>query len=175
MPIGSEPDQRQNADSDELSFTSPHLTIKYSPNIRLRTVNKRLSLYFRDFVLDRKRPRKFENDEIEIAFKLNKIRRKVMSILDMRPPEMKISVKIFKNQNELDNFYYSLFHSSNTRRIISFYIHSHKTIYTTERAISSELIAHEMAHAVLRHYFRVRPPTNVDELMAQYAETHLHD
>ena len=157
------------------SFKSKYFTIVHHPDVNLDSINRRIRIYFRDIAFDRNSPDRDDRVQGKIAFKFDKIFRKVKKILDMRPAQVDATIKIFKSQQELNKHYLSVFHEPNSSRSVSYYIHSHKTIYTTERAISADVIAHEMAHVIQRHYFLVRPPANVGELMAQYVELHLND
>ena len=36
------------------------------------------------------------------------------------------------------------------------------------------ILAHEMAHAVIDHYFGVKPPKATAEILAQYVDAHIH-
>jgi len=94
-------------------------------------------------------------------------------ILDMHPRIKKIKVRIFKNRKELNKEYRRIFKEN--KSLISFYIYKYNTIYTTESDISDSVIAHEMGHAIVDHYFAVRPPEKVRELLAQYVDLHLED
>jgi predicted Zn-dependent protease len=47
------------------------------------------------------------------------------------------------------------------------------TIYTSEQDISDSVIAHEIGHAVVDHFFTVKPPEKIGEMLAQYVDVHL--
>ncbi len=55
----------------------------------------------------------------------------------------------------------------------SFYIHSFESIFTNEQDFIDSVIAHELGHAVIDHYFAVPPPSQMAELMATYVDSHL--
>lgn len=52
----------------------------------------------------------------------------------------------------------------------SFYFHDRNRIYISARDATAGMLAHEVAHAVISHYFAVAPPVRVQEILAGYAE-----
>ena len=55
----------------------------------------------------------------------------------------------------------------------AFYVYKYNTIYTSESDIEDSVIIHEMAHAIIDHYFSVIPPETVGEVLAAYVDAHL--
>ena len=49
------------------------------------------------------------------------------------------------------------------------------TLFTSEEKVSANVLAHEIAHCIVDHYFSVIPPTKVAEMIAQYADAHIRD
>ena len=91
----------------------------------------------------------------------------------MRPRKMRVKVKIFKDRAELNDEYYRIF--GERGNLISFYAYKFNTIYTTEDDISDSVMAHEIGHAIVDHYFVVRPPEKIKEILSQYVDMHLED
>ena len=60
-------------------------------------------------------------------------------------------------------------------RFIAYYVFKINTLFTSEEKISANVLAHEIAHCVIDHYFSVIPPTKVAEMIAQYADAHIRD
>jgi predicted metalloprotease len=58
---------------------------------------------------------------------------------------------------------------------LAFYSLSKKTIWISVDDANLHVLAHEIGHAVVDHYFKVRPPYNIHELMAQFVEKHITD
>ena len=58
---------------------------------------------------------------------------------------------------------------------IAYYSLAEDTIYISVDDARLRVLAHEIGHAVVDHYFKVRPPYNIHELMAQFAEKHVSD
>lgn len=54
--------------------------------------------------------------------------------------------------------------------IPSFYFHTKNTIYVSYSDISLGILAHEMAHAIISHYFVVPPPAKTQEILTGYVE-----
>jgi hypothetical protein len=58
---------------------------------------------------------------------------------------------------------------------IAYYSLKEDTIYISVRDTSLKVIAHEIGHAIVDHYFQDRPPYTIHELMAQFTEQHIDD
>ena len=41
--------------------------------------------------------------------------------------------------------------------------------------INEGILAHEMAHAIIDHFFDIRPPRATAEILARYVDKHLND
>ena len=93
------------------------------------------------------------------------------AILDMRPENMHLKIKIFRTRTELNDEYEKIF--STREDVKSFYVYKFNTIYISEEDISDSIIAHEMGHAIVDHYFAVIPPETIRELLASYVDLHL--
>lgn len=109
----------------------------------------------------------------KIAYRMDMILKRAKEILDMYPQNMNLNIKIYSDRRQLDNEYYRIFRRDVD--YISFYIHQYETIYTSEEDLSDSVIAHEMGHAIIDHYFSAIPPPKVAELLAQYVDKHLED
>jgi hypothetical protein len=48
-------------------------------------------------------------------------------------------------------------------------------MYLSIRDVKLRVIAHEIGHVVVDHYFDVPPPVKIHEVLAQFAETHISD
>ena len=113
--------------------------------------------------------------EEQLADKLDRIIKKTERVLDMYPAKIRLNLKIFKTQSQLDEEYAKIFGENDGMLRISFYIHKYTTIFTTEQAVREGVLAHEIGHAVADHYFLVNPSEKIKELLAQYAEIHLEE
>lgn len=155
---------------------SKYCTILYHPDVDIEKINNKIKIRFYDIFLDRDRySSKNSSVEEQLAKKIDRIFQKVEKILDMFPRKMHPTLKIYRNQDQLDDAYAKTFGGANTERRISYYVHKYTTIYTTQQVVSQGLLAHEMGHAVTSHYFLILPPEKIKELLVQYVEMHLED
>lgn len=156
-----------------LTFKDSQITLTYQPDINLRKLEARLrSRYFSVSAMEKDL---FANPaygiENRISARLESILQKVKQVLAMNPPLMNLKIKVFKNRNELNDEYFRIFNSNPHYK--SFYVHGLETIYTSMQDVTDSVIAHEMSHAVIDHYFNVAPPPKVAELLAVYVDSHL--
>ena len=156
-----------------ITFKDNQITLMYQPDINLKKLEARL--HSRYFSVSAMEENLFSSPayriESRISARLESILLKVKQILAMNPPSMILKIKVFKSRNELNNEYFRIF-NSNTR-YKSFYVYGLETIYTSMQDITDSVIAHEMSHAVLDHYFNVIPPPKVAEFLAVYVDSHL--
>ncbi|GAF80441.1 unnamed protein product [marine sediment metagenome] len=153
---------------------SKHCTILLHPEVNMKKVNARIRIRF--YSLDKSTFSSQEKTvEEQLAEKIDRIFKKVERVLDMYPDRMRLNLKVFKTQAQLDEEYAKIFGESDGTLRISYYIHKHSTIFTTEQAIREGVLAHEMGHAISDHYFLVKPAEKIKELLAQYAEIHLEE
>ena len=155
---------------------SRYCNILCHPDVDIKRVNNKIRIKLYDVVLDKSfYSSKNNSTEKQVAEKFDRIFVKAERVLDMYPRKIHLTVRIYKNQSQLDNGYARTFGEPNRKRRIAYYVHKYTTIYVTERVIRAGVLAHEMGHAITDHYFLIRPPENVRELLAQYVELHLED
>jgi hypothetical protein len=105
--------------------------------------------------------------------KVEIVARKVKQILNMYPIGYEVRLKVFKDRHTLQECYKDIF--GQRKEIISFYVYKHNTIYTSQSDISEHVLAHELAHSIIDHYFVILPPENIAEMLAKYVDSHLKD
>tara|TARA_Y100000031_G_scaffold144743_1_gene176601 strand:- start:444 stop:941 length:498 start_codon:yes stop_codon:yes gene_type:complete len=155
-------------------FSSRFCTVFYEKDVDLQLISRRVNLRFSDFYS----PRRFIEDpdlEVEdiLVGKFDAIFNRVEEVLDMYPSRIHVAIKIFKTKKALDATYEEIFGEANSAR--SFYIYKTNTIYTVESEIDEAILAHEMAHCVIDHYFVILPSRKIQEILAVYADVHLKD
>jgi hypothetical protein len=155
-------------------FSTRFCTVFCEEGVDIKTVNKRLNLSFSDFYS----PRGFKQRpdlsiEDMISDKIDAIFNRAEEILDMYPAKIHVAINIYKTQKELNEVYEGFFHEPNTAP--SFYIYKTNAIYTVESAINENILAHEMAHCIIDHYFVILPPKKIQEMLAVYVDVHLKD
>ena len=165
-------DTREKPGPEWREIKSEYFVIFYRPDADLRAIYGRLKerpLYFlgkHDKMAGQGYPEK-------IAARLDALFRRAEKTLGMNPRVKTVTIRIFKDQDELNEEYRRLF--GNRKSYVSFYVYKYNTIYTTESAISDSVMAHEMGHAIVDHYFVIRPPESVREILATYVDKHLED
>lgn len=98
---------------------------------------------------------------------------RVKSLLDMYPPQLHFSIKIYSTQAELKDIYSEM--GIIGKAPIAFYAQKSHTIYLSTDRLSDGIFAHEVAHAVINSYFATPPPALMQEILAQYVDKHLKD
>lgn len=112
--------------------------------------------------------------ETDLAQFLDGLLKRVQLLLDMPLTRMRINIKILGSDqevlaafNRVTGGIRSRYHS---QRPPAFYAKKGNTIYLQTQRLSTGMLAHEMAHAVLLHYFRVPPPLKIQEMLAIYVD-----
>ncbi|KPK41656.1 MAG: hypothetical protein AMJ78_04905 [Omnitrophica WOR_2 bacterium SM23_29] len=177
LPVLSAYAQATNAQLPEeqewLITKSYFCTIYFRYDVNIKTVNKKIDTYRVDYGLTTKPPRLGEEAKDIIAYKFDLIFLKVQELLDMRPKDISLNAKIYRDKNDLDKVYMEIFDEEN--KFIAFYIFKLNTLFANEKDISANVLAHEIAHCIIDHYFSVIPPEKIAEMLAQYADLHLRD
>ncbi|MCG8685311.1 MAG: hypothetical protein MI892_10575 [Desulfobacterales bacterium] len=107
-----------------------------------------------------------------LSEKLDLLVKKVQLILDMQKPIM-VNLRIYPGPKELKIAYFKLYKKQNQPR--AWYLYETNTIYMNAQDVSSGMLAHEIAHAVIDHYLEARPPRATAEILARYVDAHLND
>lgn len=105
--------------------------------------------------------------------KVDALYRRVQQILDMRKRTKKVIVNIYHDKRQLHAGYYKIYNKKCPFR--AWYIFEFNTIYINVNDLHEGMLAHEMAHSIIDHYFSVRPPSATAEILARYVDKHLLD
>jgi len=114
-----------------------------------------------------------EGAEKNITYRLDSLFSRASEILDMYPQIPKLKIKIFKNEDELYDVYQKLIGNRGWTK--AFYVHFYRTIFTSEETINDSVMAHEIAHAIIDHFYKSVPPPKVSEALASYIDMHVAD
>jgi len=149
-----------------------YCTIYTRPGADLAMIERKLKR--RGFYLEGHMSKSYATDPKEkLAFRMDLIFRRVEEILNMYPRKINVAVYVYASPSEMKNAYFEIFRVRED--VKSFYIHKNGAIYTDETDVSDSVLSHEMAHAISDHYFMVRPPDKVREILATYVDMHLDD
>lgn len=103
--------------------------------------------------------------------RVDRIVEKISEILDMHPPDLYFTIKLYQNRREIESLYKSM--GGLGKAPIAFYSHRTKSIYVSLENITDRILAHEITHAVINFYFGTPPPGRMQEILAQYVDKYL--
>jgi len=145
-----------------LSYSGREVLKEFNDNLRL---NRKLSSYVRK--------KNVITVADEVMAKVDIIVEKVQVVLDMFPDKYHIRLVLLQESADVARVYKQKY-GKNVGHI-AYYSLSEKTIYISVDDTCLRVLAHEVGHSVVDHYFEVRPPYKIHELMAQFAEKHVTD
>ena len=166
------------APADELDnaykVEGEYCTLYFVGNIDFDKLDRRLNIKFINILATKKKTLKtIGGVSKRIALKCDIILLRSEQILDMYPADFHVNVVFYKTTKMLDDAYEEIM--DERRHLYSFYVYENNTIYTTQDRINENVLAHELGHAIVNHYFIVRPPETVRELLSQFIDYHLKD
>lgn len=144
-----------------ISYPNGEVLQEFNDNLRL---NRKLNYAMRKNVV---------TVADEVLAKLDIIIEKVQIVLDMFPDYYHVRVVLLPDDDDVARVYKKKYGKRVSH--IAYYSLSEKTIYVSVDDTNLRVISHEIGHSVADHYFKVRPPYNIHELMAQFAEKHVTD
>ncbi len=150
---------------------SRYVTLRYSGKRMLREFDNKL-------IMGRKlsammRIKNLATVEDEVIAKVSLVVEKTEVVLDMFPGKMHLTLVLLPDADDVAKKYKQTYGAR--QEDIAYYSLSEKTIYISVEDTNLRVLAHEMGHAVVDRYFKVRPPYIIHELMAQFAEKHITD
>jgi hypothetical protein len=150
---------------------SRYVTLQYSDKQLLHDFNDRL-------FLGRKLSYYLRNKEIitvedEVLAKLDTIIEKAEVVLEMFPADLHITIVLLPSRKEVSSMYQDKYGKQVNH--IAYYSLQENTIYISVKDTRLQVIAHETGHAIVDHYFQMRPPYTIHELLAQFTEKHITD
>ena len=153
------------------AIKSRYVTLKYPNQQVLKEFNDNLRLP--RSLSQRIKRRNVVTVEDQVISKIDFIVEKVEIVLDMFPDNLKFNLVLLPTRKDVAQVFYQNYGKKVNH--IAYYSLSQKTIYISVDDTKLRVIAHEIGHMVVDHFFDVRPPYKVHELMAQYAELHVTD
>lgn len=148
-------------------------TLYIRQDVNIEALNRKIDTYRVDFGLSEKPISLGRKPQEELSYKFDIVFLKIQELLDMRPQDIRLNVKIYPNKEDIGNIYMEIFNEGG--RFIAFYVFNLNTLFACEEKISVSVVAHEIAHCIVDHHFTVQPPKKIAELLAHYAELHLRD
>jgi len=151
---------------------SRYVTLLYADQVILQDFNSNLELNGKlDYAMRQKNVITVAD---EVLAKSDIIIEKVQIVLDMFPDNYHIQLVLLPTVADVAAVYKQKYGKDVNH--IAYYSISEKTIYISVVDACLRVLAHEVGHSVVDHYFQqIRPPYNIHELMAQFAEQHVTD
>lgn len=106
-----------------------------------------------------------------LAQKVDGIFEEIQTILDMRGHVKKVIINVYPSKTKFHEAYFTI--TGAPCRVRAWYIFEVNTIYVNGEDVHEGILAHEIAHSIIDHYFSVRPPKATAEILARYVDEHL--
>lgn len=117
-----------------------------------------------DNILD---PAATEQESI-LARSLDTLYSEVSDILDLHSYNFHGSIKFVRDQSAVSENFAKYFGREFKER--SFFLLEQNTIFISVEDMTLGMLGHEVAHAIICHYFVAPPPTKIQEVLAGYVE-----
>lgn len=156
--------------SSGFELKTKYALVTYDNETVLKKFNKEVKLGSLSYLLKNKRSLSIED---EVKNKIDVIVERVQSILEMFFRDLTFNMVFMASQKDVQNIFENKY--GKDVDYIAFYSPKDKTIYLSVRDIELGVLAHEIAHVVIDHYYGISTPSKIHEVLVQYVETHLKD
>ncbi len=106
-----------------------------------------------------------------VSKKVDALFERAQQILDMRRKMKKVTINVYHDKKQLRAAYKLTYRR--TCNIRAWYEYRFHTVSICIADMHEGMLAHEMAHGIIDHYLKVRPPTATAEILARYVDSHL--
>ncbi|MBI9086342.1 MAG: hypothetical protein JEZ11_22265 [Desulfobacterales bacterium] len=96
---------------------------------------------------------------------------RAQEILDMRKRIPRVNIYVYSSTDSLRAAYRELFGGECQLR--AWYLFETKTVYLDATDTHEGIVAHEMGHHIIDHFFKARPPSATAEILARYIDANL--
>lgn len=156
--------------SSGFELKTKYALVTYDNETVLKKFNKEVKLGSLSYLLKNKHSLSIED---EVKNKIDVIVERVQSILEMFSRDLTFNIVFMSSEKDVQNIFKNKY--GKDVDYIAFYSPKDKTIYLSVRDIELGVLAHEIAHVVIDHYYGISTPSKIHEVLAQYVETHLKD
>ena len=94
--------------------------------------------------------------------------KRVQLILDMPMPKLRVEIQIHRDEKEVARVFTQI--TGGSSNAPSFYWKRTNTIHTQPESLTVGMLAHEMGHCIIDHYFAILPPPKIAEMLCQYVD-----
>lgn len=155
------------------SLGGKYFDVFYEQSVRVADLARTLNVRPSDKLLAGKKAKTASVCEGELSDMIDTLYLRVAEILDMNLFRYEGKIKVYKDSARLREVYSNIFGSDLGSRS-SFYAYDYNTIYIFAANFTQSVLGHEIASALISHYFAVLPSVKVQEVMAGYVETQLN-
>ncbi|MBU0480770.1 MAG: hypothetical protein KKG47_06695 [Proteobacteria bacterium] len=148
-----------------------YATIRYGDEQQLHKLNRELILSRNMSYLLRGRRNMTVQDEV--AAKIDLVLEQVQLVLEMFPEKLRFEILLFSTAEEAREELFKRYRKK--VNFISFYSRKENALYLAAQHSELKVVAHELGHVVVEHYFDRAPPVKIHEVMARYAVDHIAD
>ncbi|MCL4476443.1 MAG: hypothetical protein M1508_09495 [Nitrospirae bacterium] len=138
----------------------------------LRIFNKRIKVGFLSSLLKRKAGMDL-SVEGQLSEKVDIIVERVKMILEMHPRNFNVQINVLPDAQSVRAAYRKKYYRD--ADFVAFYAPAEKAIYIAADEAKANILAHELAHAVIDQFFGVAAPTKIHEILAQYVDENFED
>lgn len=153
-------------------ISGKYFTVFYESGVDISVLPEQLNISPSDRILVGKTAVARPFSDEEIAEMLDILFLRVCDILDMRLYSFAGNIKICRDNARLAKVYFELF-KRELNNMQSFYVYELNTIYVSAQNFKRGVVGHEIAHAIISHYFVVQPSVKIQEVLAGYVEYQL--
>ena len=161
------------AADEQRVVTTQHTTLTFNTVGDMNTFNKEINFAARSSLASIFGSSDSQSVEGELIKKVDLLFEKVQLILDMRKEMKKVRVRVFSNAEQLRVAYEKIFKQKCTVR--GWYLFEFDTVFLNVEDVHEGMLAHELGHAIIDHFFAVRPPRATAEILAKYVDAHLNE
>ena len=148
---------------------SRYCTLWIDPGIDLKKISHKISVRG----VSRLKLPKGTSPETELAAKCDILFERAEEVLDMYPPGIHVTLKVVSSRDTISQVHEAQYDAGTDAPAI--YLFESNTVYAWAKEISESVLIHEMAHCILDHYFQVRPPRKVEELLAMHVDAQMRE
>ena len=163
-----------SSDIDWQTLETKNAIVRYQSLEDLKRFNKKIKYRTGHSVLKGLFSSSGPNDLADmVSKKVDALFERAQQILDMRKKINKVTINVYHDKKQLHKTYERIYRRPS--RIRAWYEYRFHTIFICIEDVHEGMLAHEMAHGIIDHYLKVRPPSATAEILARYVDTHLKE
>ena len=157
-------------ESGKISSGYTKIVSESSETVRL--FNKRIKIGSLSSLLKRRS----ETDlsvEGQLSEKMDIIVERVKMVLEMHPRNFNVQIIVLPDAGSVRAAYRKKYYRD--VEFVAFYSPRERAIYIAADEAKANILAHELAHAVIDQFFGVAAPAKIHEILAQYVDENFED